>query len=97
MARQKLDLSPEERRKHNNEMHRKQTKARRERAIKNAYKEWVRIIMNTVEQVGWDKTQLLLGEDEEILDAVADELMKNPSYKITLGSKVGLKIEKGVE
>lgn len=92
MARKKLNMSPEERRVYNNEMHKKQSKARRIRAEKNAYKEWVRLIMNTMEKLGWDKTQMLLGEDEDILDAVADELMKDDRFKITLGSKIGLKI-----
>lgn len=92
MARKKLNMSEEERRLYNNEMHRKQTKARREKAERNAYREWVRTIVEIVEKLGWDKTDLLLGPDSDIIDAVVDELMEDDRYKITLGDKIGLKI-----
>lgn len=93
MARPKLNMSAEERRVYNNKMHRKQTKARRERAERAAYREWVKTIIEIVEKLGWDKTELLLGPDNDILDAVVDELMQDDRFKITLGAKIGLKIK----
>ena len=92
MARKKLNMTEEERRLYNNEMHRKQTKARREKAEKNAYREWVRTIVEIVEKLGWDKTELMLGPDNDIIDAVVEELMLDNRFKITLGDKIGLKI-----
>ena len=92
MARKKLNMSEEERRLYNNEMHRKQTKARRVKAERNAYREWVRTIVEIVEKLGWDKTELMLGPDSDIIDAVVDELMSDNRFKITLGDKIGLKI-----
>lgn len=92
MARQKLNMSAEERRVYNNKMHREQSKARRKKAERNAYRKWVRTIVEVVEKLGWDKTELLLGPDTNIIDAVVDELMEDDRFKITLGAKIGLKI-----
>lgn len=96
MARIKLNMTPEERRKYNNEMHRKQTRARRLKAEKEAYKEIVKTIAETFEKIGWTSTDLLVGADDEMIDRVVDELMQADRFKIVLGSKIGVKIkEKG--
>lgn len=94
MARKKLDMTEEERRIYNNKMHRKQSKARKEKAIKEAYKEIVCIVAQAVETVGWDKTELLLGPDEDMLNKVADYLIKEDKFKITFGNKTGIKINR---
>lgn len=93
MARPKLNMTPEERKIHEATLHKKQTRLRRERAEREAYRAWVRLIFETVEKLGWDKTELLLGPDNEIMDAVVEELMQDDRFKITLGAKVGLKIK----
>lgn len=91
--RKKLDLSPEERRLYNNEMHRKQTKARKEKAEKEAYKEIASTVLNMFEKLGWDKTDMLVGADEDMIEKVAEELIKLDKFKIVFGSKVGIKIK----
>lgn len=95
MVRPKLDLSPEERKIHDRQMHYKQVQKRRERARRMAYREWVRVIIRVIGELGWDKVDLLMDDDCEAMDAVVDELMNDNRFKITLGSKIGLKIKKG--
>lgn len=91
MARRKLNMTPEERRIYNNEMHRKQTRARRERAEREAYKEIVSTVVSTFENLGWDKMELLVGADDEMINSVVDELIKSEKFKIVLGTKIGVK------
>lgn len=93
MARKKLNMTEEERRIYNNKMHRKQSKARRAKAEREAYKEIVKIIAETFENIGWTKTDLLVGADEEMIDRVVDELIEADKFKIVLGSKIGVKIK----
>ena len=91
MAKRKLNLSAEERRLYDNEMHRKQEKARREKKKREGYREWVKTIVEIVERLGWDRTDLIVGADSDIIDAVVDELMEDDRFKITLGKQIGLK------
>lgn len=93
MARKKLNMTPEERRKYNNAMHKKQTKLRREKAEREAYKEIVSTIVTTFENLGWNMAELIVGADEEMIDAVVEELIKSGKFKIVLGSKIGVKIK----
>lgn len=92
MSKRRLNLSAEERRLYDNEMHRKQEKARRERKKREGYREWVKTIVEIVEKLGWDRTDLIVGADSDIIDAVVDELMGDDRFKITLGKQIGLKI-----
>lgn len=94
MAKRKLNLSAEERRLYDNEMHRKQEKVRREKKKREGYREWVKTIVEIVERLGWDKTDLIVGADSDIIEAVVDELMGDDRFKITLGKQIGLKIER---
>ena len=94
MAKRKLNLSAEERRLYDNEMHRKQEKARREKKKREGYREWVKTIVEIVERLGWDRTDLIVGAYSDIIDAVVDELMGDDRFKITLGKQIGLKIER---
>lgn len=94
MARQRLNLNEEERRKYNNEMHRKQDKARREKAKREAFKTLVSSVVETFEQLGWEKTELVVGADDKMIDAVVDSLINSGKFKIVLGQKIGVKIEK---
>ena len=89
--RRPLNMTPEERRKYNNEMHAKQAKNRRKRAEREALIEVIWEIVSTFEKLGWEKMDLAVGVDEKMVAAVADELMENESFKITLGSKVGIR------
>ena len=93
MARQKLSLSQDERRIYNNEMHRRQSRIRRQKAEREAIKDIVYIIISVFETLGWEKTELVLGADEEMIEAVVDEIIKEDKFKITLGSKIGVKIK----
>ena len=93
MARKRLNLTPDERRLYNNKMHRKQEKARKEKRTKEAYKTIISEVAKAVEEVGWDKINLLLGPDEEMLDKVADYLMKQDTFKIVFGRQVGVKLK----
>lgn len=94
MAKKKLNLDKEARRKYDNEMHRKQEKARREKLKREGYKEWVKTIVEMIEELGWDRTDLILGPDSDIIDAVVEGLIKDDRFKITLGKQIGLKIER---
>ena len=94
MARKKLNMTPEERRLYNNEMHRKQTAIRKEKAQRQAYKEWVKTIIDIFEKLGWSKTELMLGADDEMLDSVVDELMKDTRFKVMLGETPKFRINK---
>ena len=94
MSKRRLNLSAEERRLYDNEMHRKQEKVRREKKKREGYREWVKTIVEIVEKLGWDKTDLIVGADSDIIDAVVDELMGDDRFKITLGKQIGLKIER---
>jgi len=93
MARKRLNMTAEERRKYNNEMHRKQTKVRRERAEREAYKEIVKTVADTFEKLGWNEVDLLVGADNEMIDKAVEELIKADKFKIVLGSKIGVKIK----
>lgn len=93
MARKKLNLNEEERRKYNNEMHRKQSRARREKAEIDGYRFIVNTVVKTFEQLGWDKTELVVGAESEMINVVAEELRKSGQFKITLGTKLGVKIK----
>lgn len=94
MARQRLNLDEEERRKYNNEMHRKQDKARREKAKREAFKTIVASVLGTFEELGWEKTELVVGAEETMIEAVADSLIESGKFKIVLGQKVGIKVQK---
>lgn len=91
MARIKLNMSPEERRQYNNKMHCIQTKKRRERAEREALRNIVWEIVMTFEKLGWDKTDLVVGADMKMIEAVVDELIKEDKFKIVLGVKKGIK------
>ena len=91
--RKKLDLSEDERRLYNNQKHREQERKRREKAERQALKEIVCEITMTFENLGWTKTDLLVGADEEMIDRVVDELLAKDCFKIVLGSKKGVKIK----
>lgn len=93
MARAKLDLNEEERRQYNNRMHREQAKRRREKVEREGFKEVVWAIMNSFETLGWDETDLVVGADDKMVDAVVEELIKSDKFKITLGSKISVKIK----
>lgn len=96
MAKARLNMSAEERRKHNNAMHRKQEKARREKAEREACRIWVKEIVDTFERLGWSKTELVVGADDEMIDAVVDEIMSSGKFKMVLGKqKIGVKKCKG--
>lgn len=91
MARQKLNMTPEERKIYDRDMHNKQTRKRREKAEREALILWIRTIINTFEQLGWDRKELVVGADDEMINAVADEIIKTGEYKIVLGNKIGVK------
>ena len=91
MARIKLNMSPEERRQYNNEMHKKQSRLRREKAEREALRNIVWEIVMTFEKLGWDKTDLVVGADMKMIEAVVDELIKEDKFKIVLGAKTGIK------
>lgn len=96
MGRKKLNLGEEERRKYNNEMHRKQAQGRRKKAEREALKEVVRAILLTFENLGWSDVELIVGADDEMIEKVVEELIKADKFKIVLGSRKGIKIkEKG--
>lgn len=93
MARKKIELSEEERRKYNNEMHRKQEQARKERRIRAVYKEIVKSVVETFEDLGWNDADLIVGADEDMVDKVVEELIKKDKFKIVLGVKSGIKLK----
>lgn len=94
MARQKLNMTPEERKVYNNEMHKKQTRIRRKRAEREACISIVWEIVHTFESLGWEKTDLVVGADEKMVVAVVDKLIEEDKFKITLGSKIGVRLKK---
>ena len=91
MARKRLDLNDEERRVYDNEMHRKQTRVRREKAKREALKSIVGEIVTTFENLGWSKTDLVVGANDEMVNAVVDELLRKDSFKVFLGGKYGIR------
>ena len=91
MARQKLNMTPEERRIYNNKKHREQTQKRRKEAEREALVEWVKTILDTFERLGWNRKELVVGADDEMINAVVDEIIKSGEYKVVLGSKLGIK------
>ena len=92
MAKVRLNMTPEERRKYNNAMHRKQEKSRREKAEREACRLWVKEIVDTFERLGWNSTELMVGADDEMIDAVVDEIMASGKFKMVLGKqKIGVK------
>lgn len=88
------NMTKEERRLYDNEMHRRQEKKRKERLIREAYKDIVCEVAKAVDAVGWDMTDLLLGPEEEMLEKVAEYLIKQDVFKITFGSKTGIRIKR---
>lgn len=91
MVRQKLNLTPEERRIHNNELHQKQRQKRRKIAEREECIKIVWRVMDAFESLGWDKTDLVVGSDEKMVSAVVDKLIAEDSFKITLGPKTGIR------
>ena len=94
MTKKRLNLTEEERRLYNNKMHYQQEQIRKQRRVKEAYKEVIRSVAEAVEEVGWDKMTLLLGPEDEMLDKVADCLIEKDTFKITFGQKMGIKVPK---
>ena len=94
MARQKLNLTPEERRVHNNKMHREQAQARRKKAEREECIKIVWEVVNAFETLGWDKTDLGVGSDEKMVSAVVDKLIAEDMFKITLGPKTGIRTKR---
>lgn len=93
MANKRLKMSEEERRLYNNKMHRKQEKVRKEKATRRAIKDIVCEVISVFESLGWEKTELILGADEDMIDAVVDKLIEADKFKITFGKKIGVKIK----
>ena len=93
--RRKINLEGEARRKYTNEMHRKQEQARKERRVRVVYGEIVKSVVEIFEDLGWEKTDLILGADSNIIDNVVEELIKKDKFKIVLGTKPGIKLKKG--
>lgn len=92
MSRVKLKLTPEERRIYENEMHKKQTLARKKKAEREVYREIVWAVCSAFETLGWDRMDLIVGADMKMVEAVVDELIKEDKFKIVLGkTKKGIK------
>lgn len=91
--RKKLNLMPEERRIYNNEMHRKQNLARKQRNEREVYREIVWSIFSIFETLGWDRMDLVVGVDMKMVEAVVDKLIEQDKFKIVLGkAKKGIKL-----
>lgn len=92
MAKKKLDLTVEERRLYNNEMHRKQMAVRKQKAEREALKCWVKTIFEIYENLGWDKTELLVGAEDEVIEKIVDKIIEDGRFKVVFGSKqLGIK------
>ena len=92
MAKKKLDLTVEERRLYNNEMHRKQMAVRKQKAEREALKCWVKTIFEIYENLGWDKTELLVGAEDEENKKIVDKIIEDGRFKVVFGSKqLGIK------
>lgn len=91
--RKKLNLTPEERRIYNNEMHRKQNLARKQRNEREVYREIVWSIFSIFETLGWDRMDLVVGADMKMVEAVVDKLIEEDKFKVVLGAKKGLKLK----
>lgn len=91
--RKKLNLTPEERRIYNNEMHRKQNLTRKQRNEREVYREIVWSIFSIFETLGWDRMDLVVGADMKMVEAVVDKLIEQDKFKIVLGkAKKGIKL-----
>lgn len=92
MARKRLNLNPEELRLHKNEMHRKQMAIRKQKAERQALKCWVKSIFEIYENLGWDKTELLVGAEDDVIEKIVDKIIEDGRFKVVFGSKqLGIK------
>ena len=92
MAKIRLNLSEEDRRIHDNELHRKQMAEKRKQAEKLAFADWVRYIFQVYEKLGWDETELLIGPEDEMVEKIVAEIINEGRFKVVLGKeKLGIK------
>lgn len=87
MARQKLNLTPEERKQYNREKNKRSIQKYRAKAEREAYTEFVKLLLKKMEELGWSRTELMLGEDSDIIESVVDGMIEDPRFTVVVSSK----------
>lgn len=87
MARQRLNLTPEERKQYNRDKNKRSIQKYRAKAEREAYTEFVKLLMKKMEELGWSRTDLMLGEDSDIIESVVDGMIEDPRFNVVVSSK----------
>lgn len=91
MVMPRLNLSPEERKQHDKELHRQQELRRRDKRQQKAFEDIVWDIKAICEDLGWNEMDLLVGLDESMVKKVAKKLKESGKYKMIIGKHTSIK------